>query len=95
MASANNFNICNFSPHQATTMKIFFLITIGLLTVASSFVLKHATTRNGIQKPSLIPRNMDAAAIQDIETARTAFVLCFFGAVGSAAVGREGKFYFE
>lgn len=70
-------------------MKIFFLITIGLLTVASSFVLKHATTRNGIQKPSLIPRNMDAAAIQDIETARTAFVLCFFGAVGSAAVGRE------
>ena len=35
---------------------------------------------------------MDAAAIQEIEAARAAFVLCFFGAVGSAAVGREGTY---
>ena len=35
---------------------------------------------------------MDAAAIQEMETARAAFVLCFAGALGTAAVGREGEF---
>lgn len=32
---------------------------------------------------------IDQATILDMESARAAFVLCFFGAVGSAAVGRE------
>ena len=34
---------------------------------------------------------MDPAMVLDMESARAAFVLCFFGAIGSAAVGREGK----
>ena len=45
-------------------------------------------------KPNLMVRNMDAAAIQEIEAARSAFVLCLAGALGSAAVGREGEFWF-
>ena len=34
---------------------------------------------------------MDSAMVLDMESARAAFVLCFFGAIGSAAVGREGE----
>ena len=46
--------------------------------------------RNKKQRQSLTPLQMDPAMIQDMETARIAFALCFFGAIGSAAVGREG-----
>lgn len=45
--------------------------------------------RNKKQRQSLTPLQMDPAMIQDMETARIAFALCFFGAIGSAAVGRE------
>ena len=32
---------------------------------------------------------MDAPSIEDIKSARAAFALCFFGAAGSASLGRE------
>ena len=34
---------------------------------------------------------MDAAMIAEMETARAAFILCLAGALGTAAVGREGE----
>jgi hypothetical protein len=36
--------------------------------------------------------SFDPGMIQEVESARAAFALCFFGAIGSAAVGREGTF---
>jgi hypothetical protein len=35
---------------------------------------------------------MDAAMVAEMETARAAFCLCFAGALGTAAVGRQGEF---
>ena len=56
--------------------------------------INHGATSSRHHMPTSTSMNMimDAAAIQEIEAARAAFVLCFFGAVGSAAVGREGTY---
>lgn len=54
--------------------------SVGLGRVSSNHQQKVSTT--AVQA-------MDAAMIQEMETARAAFVLCFAGAIGTAAVGRE------
>jgi len=63
-----------------------FITGFCLLSLGNGFV---SNIKIPNAKPNLMVRHMDAAAIQEIEAARTAFVLCFAGAVGSAAVGRE------
>lgn len=68
-----------------------FITGFCLLSFGNGFAPAIKTST----KPNLMVRNMDAAAIQEIEAARSAFVLCFAGAIGSAAVGREGEFCFE
>ena len=52
---------------------------------------QRAVTENSrlVLKASL---SFDPGMIQEVESARAAFALCFFGAIGSAAVGREGTF---
>ena len=51
--------------------------------------IQRAVTENSrlVLKASL---SFDPGMIQEVESARAAFALCFFGAIGSAAVGREG-----
>ena len=68
----------------------------GLLNGANAFVPK-ATVGMGRVSAPLAPSTtaigaIDAAMISEMETARTAFVLCLAGALGTAAVGREGEF---
>ena len=58
-------------------------VSVGLGRVSTSFSTKEAPTTTAI--------GMDAAMISEMETARAAFVLCLAGALGTAAVGREGE----
>lgn len=67
--------------------RLSFVASLCLLSLGNGFlpIIKTNT------KPNLIVMNMDYAAVQEIEAARTSFVLCFAAALGSAAVGREGE----
>ena len=58
--------------------------SVGMGRVSAPFA-KEAPTTTAIGA-------MDAAMISEMETARAAFVLCLAGALGTAAVGREGEF---
>lgn len=66
--------------------ELFIILGFSLFGPGNGFVLPTSSTSC---KQSLVVRSMDASALQEIEAARSAFVLCFAGAVGSAAVGRE------
>lgn len=59
--------------------------SVGMGRVSASISNKEASTTTAIAA-------MDAAMISEMETARAAFVLCLAGALGTAAVGREGEF---
>ena len=57
---------------------------------------KMSTTFSKNEAPTTTAIGMlDAAMISEMETARAAFVLCLAGALGTAAVGREGEFWKE
>jgi len=50
----------------------------------------HGVTKKNSRVVLMVsPSSFDPGMIQEVESARAAFVLCFFGAIGSAAVGRE------
>jgi len=57
--------------------------SVGLGRMSSSSNHQEASTTTTAM------RAMDVGMIQEMETARAAFVLCFAGALGTAAVGRE------
>ena len=59
--------------------------SVGMGRLSTSFSNKEAPTTTAIGA-------VDAAMISEMETARAAFVLCLAGALGTAAVGREGEF---
>ena len=59
--------------------------SVGLGRMSSSSNHQEASTTTTAM------RAMDVGMIQEMETARAAFVLCFAGALGTAAVGREGE----
>lgn len=67
---------------------------IVIAALCANLIHGFAPMSNNVIKPSNTALNLDAAAIQEIESSRAAFVLCFAGAIGSAAVGREGRFIF-
>jgi len=63
-----------------------FVAGLCLLSLGNGFVPFSNTNT----KQNLVVMNMDyAPTVEEVEAARTAFVLCFAGALGSAAVGRE------
>jgi len=51
--------------------------------------LGHISSNHHARVSKTAVQAMDAAMIQEMETARAAFALCFAGAIGTAAVGRE------
>lgn len=57
-------------------------VSVGLGRVSTPFLNKEAPTTTAIGA-------IDAAMIEDMIISRSAFVLCFAGALGTAAVGRE------
>ena len=74
-------------------------VALCLLNTSNAFVPKvsvgmgkMSTTFSKNEAPTTTAIGMDAAMISEMETARAAFVLCLAGALGTAAVGREGEF---
>ena len=81
---------------------ISLLLSIAGLCLTNAFVPKasvglghmSSSSSSNYQEASTTTtamRAMDVGMIQEMETARAAFVLCFAGALGTAAVGREGE----
>lgn len=77
-------------------------VALCLLNTSNAFVPKvsvgmgkMSTTFSKNEAPTTTAIGMDAAMISEMETARAAFVLCLAGALGTAAVGREGEFGIE
>ena len=58
----------------------------------TSVGLGHVSSTHQPRVSTTAVHAMDAAMISEMETARAAFVLCLAGALGTAAVGREGEY---
>lgn len=76
------------SVASATIFGYFLSSCVSAFVVVPAARFTTTTTSSSFSSSSKLMA-LDQATILDMESARAAFVLCFFGAVGSAAVGRE------